>query len=236
MFETLLYQKGTSVYSDDLRRTTFDRPQALTAFEQWTGLYAKYGLPLVFDFFNRFRSGEMPMAIVPYTQSNYIAGAAPELKGLWGFTPVPGTSGPAGRVNRAVTAMGSACMMIPQADTSKYDDVFAFLSWWTGEEAQSRFAMELENILGASARYATANTAAFDNIPWLPEQSRVLKAQWKDVVEVPVIPGGYYIDRNIAFAFRAVVYNFANERETLYKYNKEINKEITRKRGEFGLD
>jgi ABC-type glycerol-3-phosphate transport system substrate-binding protein len=236
MFETLLYQKGTSVYSDDLRRTTFDRPQALAAFEQWTGLYAKYGLPLVFDFFNRFRSGEMAMAIVPYTQSNYIAGAAPELKGLWGFTPVPATSGADNRLNRAVTAMGSACMMINKADTSKYDDAFAFLSWWTGEEAQSHFAMELENVLGASARYATANTAAFDNIPWLPEQSQVLKAQWDHVVEVPVIPGGYYIDRNIAFAFRAVVYNFANERETLYKYNKEINKEITRKREEFGLD
>ena len=235
-FESLLYQRGMTVYTEDLRRTTFDQPQALSAFEQWTGLYAKYGLPLVFDFFNRFRSGEMPMAIVPYTQSNYIQGAAPELKGLWGFAPVPGIPESDGRINRAVNALGTAAMMIHKADTSAYDDTFAFISWWTSQEAQVRFAMELENILGASARHPTANIAAFDSIPWLPEQAQALKTQWEHVVEVPVIPGGYFIDRNIAFAFRAVVYNFANERETLNRYNREINKEITRKRQEFGLD
>ncbi|MDR1530805.1 MAG: extracellular solute-binding protein [Clostridiales bacterium] len=233
-FEALLCQRGTMLYEDGLLRTTFDTPEALAAFEQWTGLYAKYSLPLVFDFFNRFRSGEMPMAIVPYTQCNYLAAAAPELKGLWDFAPIPGSALPDGTLSRAETAQGSACVMIKK-DSARYGDVFTFLSWWVSAEAQAQFGSELENIMGAAARYPTANVEAFGRLPWPRSQADALMAQWSEVVEMPQIPGSYYIGRNISFAFRSVVYSFANERETLYKYNKEINKEIARKRREFGL-
>lgn len=234
-FEALLYQKGTQFYTNNLTQTTFDEPAALEAFRQWTGLYAKYSLPLVFDFFNRFRSGEMPMAIMPYTQCNYLAAAAPELRGLWDFAPIPGTMNEEGRLNRSETASGTACVMLKKDSNPQYEDVFAFLSWWVGSEAQARFGSELENLMGAAARYPTANIDAFEQLPWNAGQARSLRAQWAEVVEIPQIPGSYYIARNVSFAFRAVVYNYANEREALYKYNKEINKEIMRKRLEFKL-
>ena len=67
-------------------------------------------------------------------------------------------------------------------------------------------------------------------------QADSLSAQWEAVTDVPQIPGNYYITRNVSFAFRAVVYKNENERESLYKYNKEINKEIDRKRKEFNLN
>jgi ABC-type glycerol-3-phosphate transport system substrate-binding protein len=235
MFEALLYQKGASLYSANLSSTAFDEPEALAAFEQWTGLYAKYSLPLVFDFFNRFRSGEMPMAIVPYTQCNYLAGAAPEIKGLWDFAPVPGTVYADGTVSNAETATGTGCVMVAKDDTIQYQNVFDFLSWWVSADAQAQFGLELENLMGAAARYPTANVEAFERLPWEPRQTDALTEQWKQVVEAPQIPGGYYVGRNISFAFRSVIYGNANERETLYKYNKEINKEITRKRIEFDL-
>lgn len=50
------------------------------------------------------------------------------------------------------------------------------------------------------------------------------------------MPASYYISRNLYNAFRNVTIYYSNAREILYKYNKEMNAEIQRKRVEFGLD
>lgn len=233
-FEALLYQNGGQFYTDDLSKTAFDEPEALVAFKTWTDLYAKYSLPLVFDFFSRFRTGEMPMAIMPYTQVNYLNASAPELKGLWGIAPIPGALNEDGTVNNTETANGTACIVL--GNTEQPENAYKFLKWWVSAEAQGRFGVELEQNMGSSARYPTANVEAFEQLPWTKTQADNLSAQWASVTDVPQIPGNYYITRNVSFAFRAVVYKNENERESLYKYNKEINKEIDRKRKEFNLN
>ena len=234
-FESLLFQHGITMFTPDLQRTTFDQPEALAAFTQWTGLYSKYSLPLVFDFFNRFRAGGMPLAIMPYTQANFLFGAAPDINGLWDFAPIPGILQEDGSINRATTAMGTGAIMVKQNDNQKYNEVWQFLSWWTSADAQSQFALDQENMMGAAARYPTANIEAFMSLPWNTEQMNTLLYQWQFVNEIPQVPGGYYISRNLSFAFRSVVYNFANERETLRRRNRDINNEIRRRRIEFGL-
>lgn len=234
IFEALLYQNGGQFYTDDLSKTTFDQPEALEAFQTWTDLYAKYSLPLVFDFFSRFRTGEMPMAIMPYTQANTLNVSAPELKGLWAIAPIPGTVNEDGTVNNTETATGTAAVIL--GNTEQPDNAYEFLKWWISTETQGRFGVEIEQNMGAAARFPTANVAAFDQLPWTKTQADNLKEQWQAVTDVPQIPGNYYITRNVSFAFRAVVLKNQNERETLYKYNKEINKEIERKREEFSLN
>ena len=87
--------------------------------------------------------------------------------------------------------------------------------------------------LGIAARYGTANIKAFEEIPWTASQAAVMRAQRDATVAIEQIPGNYYIARNLSFAFRAVVYNNANSRSTLYRYNIEINKELARKQKEF---
>lgn len=233
-FEALLYQNDGQFYTDDLSATAFDQPEALVAFKTWTDLYAKYSLPLVFDFFSRFRTGEMPMAIMPYTQVNYLNASAPELKGLWAIAPIPGVLNEDGTVNNTETANGTASIIL--GNTKQPENAYKFLKWWVSAEAQGRFGVELEQNMGSSARYPTANVEAFDQLPWTKSQADSLSAQWEAVTDVPQIPGNYYITRNVSFAFRAVVYKNENERESLYKYNKEINKEIDRKRKEFNLN
>ncbi|MGF7141811.1 ABC-type glycerol-3-phosphate transport system substrate-binding protein [Anaerotaenia torta] len=230
-FEMFLYQNGGQFYTDDLTRTTFDTGTALTAFRNWTGLYSKYSLPLVFDFFNRFRNGEMPMGIMPYTNVNYLSAAAPELKNLWDIVPVPGTVQEDQSIDRSETSNGTAAILL--ADAKNPEQAYEFLKWWVSSEAQSRFGVELEQNMGPGARYPTANVDAFQKLPWTKQQSESLMEQWKHVTEIPQIPGSYYISRNVAFAFKSVVYDKKNERETLYKYNIEINKEIARKQKEF---
>lgn len=230
-FEAFLYQSGTTFYTEDLSQSTFDTNEALTAFGNWTDLYTKYSLPLVFDFFNRFRSGEMAMGIMPYNQVNYLYSAAPELDGLWSMAVIPGTVDANGNINNLETSTSTGCIGLK--GTEHPQEVYEFLRWWVSEETQAAFGIQLEQTLGVAARYATANLGAFEQLPWLSHQAEVMRQQRENTVAVEQIPGSYYIARNLSFAFRAVVYSNANLRETLYKYNIEINKELERKQKEF---
>ena len=55
------------------------------------------------------------------------------------------------------------------------------------------------------------------------------------VLEIPQIAGSYITGREVENAYRAVINNNYNAKETLYKYAQNINNEIDRKRSEFGL-
>ncbi|MBR0437425.1 MAG: extracellular solute-binding protein [Clostridia bacterium] len=231
IFETFLYQSGSKFYTDDFSASTFDTEPALKAFESWTGLYTKYSLSLIFDFFNRFRSGEMALAIEPYNQVNYLYSAAPELDGLWDIAVLPSTVREDGSESGVVTCSSTGCIALK--GTEHPEEAYRFLSWWVSGKTQGDFGTQVEQTLGVAARYGTANLEAFERIPWSAEQAAIIREQRSRTVAVEQIPGNYYIARNLAFAFRAVVYNKANLRETLYKYNIEINKELARKQKEF---
>jgi hypothetical protein len=73
-------------------------------------------------------------------------------------------------------------------------------------------------------------------LPWAKSEVDIIEAQWNDVWDIETIPSSYYVARNVANAFRNVVYNKANERETLNRYGEIIDKEILRKNRELGLD
>lgn len=234
VFETLIFQKGGQFYTDDRRQTGFDQPEVLSAFQDWTGFYKKYSFPLVFDFYNRFRTGEMPCAIQPYTMYNLLSVAAPELRNLWDMAPIPGTIQPDGSISRRNSSESTGSIIL--RDCKDIEAAYQFISWWTSADVQARYGTELEYLMGPAARYPTANKEAFARLPWSNVEAENLMTQWEDVWDILQLPGNYYTQRNISFAFRRVVYNWANERETLHKFNQEINRELMRKRAEFGLD
>ncbi|HSK69288.1 MAG TPA: extracellular solute-binding protein [Candidatus Limnocylindria bacterium] len=230
-FQAQLFQRGLNFYTDTLDRTTFEEKEALDAFKAWTELYTKYSLPIQYDFFSRFRTGEMPLAIAPYTAANLLASAAPELSGLWKLAPIPGTPRGDGSVDRSEGATGTGAIIL--AATRMPDEAFRFIQWWTSTPVQAQFALALESLMGSAARWPTANREAFLRIRWTGEQQEALLTQWDDVDDIPQLPGNYITNRNLTFAFRAVVYNNRTPREVLNRYNKEINKEIQRKWEEF---
>lgn len=234
IFETLIFQKGGEFYTEDRSQTGFDQPEALAAFQDWTGFYKKYSFPLVFDFYNRFRTGEMPCAIQPYTMYNLLSVAAPELRNLWDMAPIPGTIQPDGSISRRSSSESTGSIIL--RDCEDIDAAYQFISWWTSADVQARYGTELEYLMGPAARYPTANVEAFSRLPWSNIEAENLMAQWEDVWDILQLPGNYYTQRNISFAFRRVVYNWANERETLHKFNQDINRELMRKRAEFGLE
>ncbi|MCK5762154.1 MAG: hypothetical protein KAH16_04580, partial [Candidatus Izimaplasma sp.] len=93
----------------------------------------------------------------------------------------------------------------------------------------------MEGILGAAARYPTANVEALSQLPWTVVEYQKLEEQWDWVKGIPEVPGGYMTGRHLDNAFRLVYNDSSNPKETIYDYVQVINDEIEKKRREFGL-
>ncbi len=232
-YAMFLYQHGGQYYTEDSQHSALDSEEAVAAFKQWTGNYVNYGMPVTFDMANRFRTGEMPLAIADYTQYNYLSVFAPEIKGDWGFTVVPGYEREDGTIDHSVSAWETACIIMATSDQQA--NGWEFLKWWMSAETQTEYGNEIENVLGVSGRVATSNLEALQSLPWASTDYRQLIAQLEWVKALPQVPGGYFTERHIRNAFYTVYNNNEDPRETLQDYVKQIDYEIERKRLEFNL-
>lgn len=233
LFPTLLLQHNGSFYTNDKSRTALDSPQAYDAFKMWTEFYTKYGFPYAYDFNSRFRTGEMPLGIAPYETYNMFSVAAPEIRDLWDMVPIPGVKNQDGSINRSAGASGTANVIFNNAQNK--ESCWKFLDWWTSNDSQYMFGISVENIMGASARYNTANIDAFGKLPWSKAEIEKIEEQRKYIQEIEEVPGSYFVSRCLDNAFRAVILDGKNAREQLEQENKNINEEISRKHLELGL-
>ena len=250
-FATLLYQKGGQYYTEDRDSTDLNSNAALDAFKEWTEFYTLYNLPNTYDFANRFRTGEVPIGIASYSQYSQLAVFAPEIQGLWEFSLVPGTvqkdadgnviydENGEPVVDHSCASTTSGCVMLSidsstEEGRNRIARAWEFMKWWTGEDAQYRFGTEIESLLGAAARYQTANLKAMAKLPWDKQSMTMIQEQWKHCKAIPQVPGGYYTARNIEFAWKEVINNAgADPNTTFVEYVSKIDREIDRKREEF---
>lgn len=232
-FGLMLYQNGGQLYADDGSASELSGRTAVETFKEWTRLYTNYGLPVEYDAANRFRSGEMPLLVADYSLYNTLSVFAPEIKGQWGFTVVPGTEDENGSVDRAVVSTVTGTVLIRQNEHKKA--AWTFMKWWASAPTQAQYGNNLEAVLGTSARYATANTSALSRLSWTAAELRVLTAQREVVRGVPEVPGSYYTTRHLDNAFRRVVNYGEDERETIADYARTIDEEIRYKRRELKL-
>ena len=93
----------------------------------------------------------------------------------------------------------------------------------------------MESILGASARYLTANQDAMKQLAWSGKQLKVLLEHTSQTRGFPEIAGGYSTQRHLTNAIRRVINTKEDPRETLLNYARTINEEIKIKRREFNL-
>jgi ABC-type glycerol-3-phosphate transport system substrate-binding protein len=229
-----LYQRKGSLYNEDGSRTMLAGETAIEAFDVYTKFFTHYKTPIVFNFLNRFRTGEMPLAFADYTNFNTLEVFAPELRGLWGFARMPGLRAADGSINRSVPTGTLASMIFSNAKNPGL--AWEFLKWWVSADTQLRFGRELESVMGAAARYPTANYDAFTRLSWGSEQMAVLREQRSWTVGTPEVPGGYYVSRHITNAVRRILNKGEDTRETLLDYSITINDELLKKRKEFGLE
>lgn len=229
LFPTLLAQRGISVYNEegDMITTNLMTPGAYEAFKQWSDFYVLYDFALYKDDFNRFRTGEMPIVISSYGLYNTLEVAAPEIAGQWIMTSIPGTEQPDGTLDRSTSASGTCTIILNNCKDK--DAAWEFVRWWNSAEVQQMYARDVEAELSTLGRHTPANLEAFQGSLWTDEEKELLLLQWQNVVEVPEIPGGYYVSRNIDNAFRQVFYNGENARDTLNYWMNAVDEELARK-------
>ena len=129
-FASLLLQRGQNYYNSAQTKTTFDTNAAIDAFEMWTDFYTKYDFDQQYDAFSRFRTGEYPVVVSDYcTFFTQLAVAAPEIDGLWGFAPIPGTLQEDGTISHAVNSNNTGAVIFNKVDkkTNGMDNAWTFL-------------------------------------------------------------------------------------------------------------
>ncbi len=235
ILNSMIYQNGGEIYDKEARHTLIDSEAGVAAFKQYVSLYNDYGLPTIFDFVSRFRSGEMPMGVASYATYNTLMISAPEIRGLWDFKLFPGTLKEDGSIDRTSHTAGLCCMMVKTDDEKVRNNAWEFMKWWVSADAQVRFGREMESVLGASARYQTANRDALRQLAWSNSQLAVLEEQMAHTHGFPEIAGGYSTTRHMTNAIRRVITTKEDPRETLLTYARTINEEIRIKRQEFSL-
>ena len=230
-----LYQSGGELFADGGMRINLDSNVALEAFNTMCDMFTMYSFPYKYDAANRFRTGEMPILFSNYTATyNQLKVFATEIEGLWSFYPLPGYENEAGEINNVAVSTVTANVMITGCDN--VDGAWEFMQWFCGAEAQKNYSNEMVAILGPSAKHPTANKEALAEMPWTAAEYEQLSYQFQKLAAVPNYPGAYIVARYTNFAFLDAFNNGADPAASLNAYINIINKEITRKRAEFGLE
>ncbi len=231
IYPTLMMQNGLSLYNDELNATEMDSVRAIQVFEEWTEIYSDYGYLKEADFYNRFRNGSMPLGIAPYSTYMTIYSAAPEIDGRWAVANVPGTYDEEGNLNQTIAGSGSGAAIVKRS--ANKEAAWNFLKWWTSAETQTRYSNNVESVIGMLGRVGTSNVEAFNNLAWDPADLVALNEQWNKVVEVPEVPGSYYLTRAVDQAFWAVINDGSNAKDAINKWSMVADQEIKRKIEEY---
>ncbi|MBR6694486.1 MAG: extracellular solute-binding protein [Clostridia bacterium] len=234
IFPTLLMQRGQKLYKDGLDGLNLTNATAIETFEWWTNLYTEYKFPITYDFFNRFRTGVMPLGLVGYTYYAQLTLAAPEITGKWKMLELPGTVGEDGKINKLQAGSGTGCGILSCAKNPKYG--WEFLKWWVSADTQLRYSNNCESILGVSGRVTTSNPEALAQMAWDKDSLNSLMKQWRNLREVEEVAGGYYTARMIDQAYWNVVNNGKNAKDMLIEWAANGDNEIIRKRKQYNLD
>lgn len=238
VFSAMVYQNGGDIYMGDGLdygiASALYSDEAMQAFKWYTDLFTVHGLEVQADFNNRFRTGEMPIGVTDYTTYCTLEIFAPEIKGLWSFSVFPGTEMADGSIDN--TYVCDTVQTVIMNGAKDKDAAWEFVKWWNDTPQQTSYATTLEAIMGAAARYPAADPNVIRNLPWSNAESAQLLAQYEHLTSMPAVPGYYMNTRMISYAFEDVVADLANPRETLYLNIRDIDRELTKKREEFGLN
>jgi len=234
LFSMFLLQNDGAFYKEGLSKSAFDEQTSVNAFIKAADLYTKYAFPTTTDStvaVSKFRSGETPIFISTINFYPWIEGGAPELAGLWSFSPIPGTLKEDGTIDRSEGSDVSGAFVL--ADTDKKEESWEFIKWFTQADTAADFALEFEYTLGDVGRQRPANIEAMKRLPWTREQREKILAQWDHVKGIPETPGNYQVGIELQLAFVASITDKKNPYIELKKAFQNINKELERKQAEF---
>ena len=229
-----LYQtEGGDLYKNDGYETDLDNPVALSAFKTLCEMFQKYSCPVAYDI-TRFRTGEIPIMVQEdgITIYNQLMSFY-ELRGLWAMSPVIGTLQGDGSINRTAITNTQA-MVIPRGGYNP-EIVWKYVSWYCGTDCQTRQTREAIAVSAPTNKFSTANKTALLAQKWTDEERKAVAAAIEQLDAVPEYPGNYIFAQYVQFAFLDAYNLGVNPADAMLGQVTYINKEISRKRKEFGL-
>ncbi|WP_245376226.1 extracellular solute-binding protein [Paenibacillus eucommiae] len=233
-FITFIYQNRAEFFSEDGMRTALDTPDAFKGFKQWTELFHIYDVEKnVPNFYQHFRKGDMPIGVADYNEYMKLSVAAPELTGWWGIAPLPGIPQSDGTIARWSSG-GQTTGFIYKSSPRK-EEAWSFLKWLLSADVQERYGLDLESFNGIEFRWNTANIEAFTRLPWPKDDLHVILEQWRWYKEMRILPGSYFVSRELNNAWNRTVVDGMNYRESLEEAVVSMNREMMRKGQEFGF-
>lgn len=192
IFLSMLYQQGYELYNEEHTETYLDQVDLMKVFKGWTEYYTNQGLNYAINLSTRFRTGEIPLAVVDYTYVNTLNVSAPEISGKWSIAKIPGTRRADGTVDHSAASMIATCFIV--SSTVEKDGMaqesWDFLKWWTSEETQVNYSTELKAENGEAAEFPVANVNAIANGGLKEEFKQVVLSLLEDLRAEPQIPGG----------------------------------------------
>jgi ABC-type glycerol-3-phosphate transport system substrate-binding protein len=226
-------QFGGKIIADDALSAAYDDPNTINALTFMTDLYTTYSLPLeVGSFYNEFRYGRLPIGIGDFGMYISLLHAAPEIAGLWNVAPLPGHL-QHGQVNRAFDGSSTSAMIFK--NSTKTDQAWSFLKWWTEASTQLDYAENLISAYGPEYLWNTSNRDAFAQMSWDKNHQNVMLEQWAWIQDTAKTPAAYMLERELSNIWNKVVYNGVNLRTAIEDSLIISNKEIRRKMLEFGF-
>ncbi len=233
-FVPFFYQRNAEFYTPDGAGPAFDTDKAYEAFAQWTELFGKYDLPQeVPAFFQHFKLGTMPIGVADFNTYVQLLTSAPEIRGDWSVAPMPGTPQDDGEVARWAMNTMTAAMILNKSD--KKEQAWRFLEWWTRDDVQLQYGNAMESFYGPEYRWNTANMKAMSLAPWPADDMAAIREQNRWVRNVPFLPGGYLLAREMEFAWNRTVVQKFPAKDSLDRSFTALEREMARKRKDLGL-
>ena len=129
--QTYINADGEEIPKTDGMEINLNSNTALAKFREVCRLFTDYSFPVTYTFADRFRQGTMPIGIIDYTTYNQLIVFAPEIKGLWEFTPLPGTLNEETNTIDNTTVASVTCMMMMRSVTeANHFSAWVFMQWW----------------------------------------------------------------------------------------------------------
>ena len=203
-YSALLYQNGGAFYTPDGLTVALDNAAGSQAFKTMVEMYTKYAIPYTANFYNKFRTGEIPIGVAGFGDYMSLTVGASNLNGKWGVALIPGTEQADGTISHAISnTVGTSSVLL--SSSLKQEAGWEFIKWWLSAETQANYAMEVEMRISAGSRVNTANTEAFKQLNWPKEHLEVLLEAREQAIETPGVLGGIYTQRHITNAWNAMI-------------------------------
>lgn len=231
----LLFQNGANLYENSIRNSALTSEAAVEGFKELTDLFTIYNLPKdIPSFYQHFRNGDLPIGIADFTTYNQLLNAAPEIENSWKIAQVPGTvDEETGEIVRYQCG-GAEDIVMFQSNDEREEQAWSFMKWWTKAETQAEYGQMMQIAYGDEYMWNTANTEAFQMLPWKSADKEVILEQAEWTIEAPRVPGSYMVEREMSNAYNSIVVAGETLRTTLDEAAKNIDRETKRKLEEFG--